>query len=209
MNKQVEKGYRMRQRLIPTLLMLAILLPVISATSAVDDYIAKLAELDSTSTDYNKDPTELPNNPIDSNQGPVITHESYTAGPYNFSFDLIGVRDLSVDISELNHFTSPKCSGIRCCLSLKDLNTEETLGLQIVRYDEPRARQAVGDLTNLNEAKGLADSVYGSCFVRWTMISEFSTNMAIDEYTLCGVDSSMSWKATEKVIETLRVEKSE
>lgn len=187
--------------------MLALLLSNVSATNAVDDYIAKLAELDSTLSDSNQGPTELP---TDKNQGPVISHESYTVGLYDVSFDLIGIRDLSLDIDEPNRFTAPssKLTGVRCALTLKDMNTEETLGLQIIRYNEPRARQAVADLTDLNEASCLAESAYGSCFVRFSMFCGFSTTMAIDEYTLCGVDSSMSWKATEKVLETLRIEES-
>jgi len=163
------------------------------------------AATDSAPTDSNQDHTGLPTN---SDQGPVIRNESYTMGSYDISFDLIGVRNLSVDIDEEERFGPPTVtvSGVRYVLDLDDTNTGEHLELQVIRYDLPRARQAVNDLTDLNEACCVAESTYGNCFAHIDLFGIFSTQMAIDEYTVCFVSSTMSWKATEKVIETLRID---
>lgn len=195
----------MKQIQVLILLVLTVLLPIASTASDVkasdvDDYLDKLSKLSTSSS------PETYSISIDNDQEPIITHESYTVEPYDLYFDLIGVRNLEMKITELEPFTTSKCSGERCSLYLKDLNTDESLELQIIRYDTPRAKQMVYDFTDLNEAGGCVESSYGTCFVCWDMFSGFSAGMEIDEYTFCGVASSMSWKATEMVIKTLRVE---
>ena len=71
---------------------------------------------------------------------PVVTNYSYVLGPYNMSFDLMGIGDLEPTIREAEAFQAEKSDGVRYELSLKDKITNESADIEIFRYRNPVAK---------------------------------------------------------------------
>lgn len=139
---------------------------------------------------------------------PVVQNQTHAIGPYNISFDLIGVRDLNSHQHIPEKFEAKLSSGINFNLVLEDNNTGESLQVQILEYDNPVAKDAVNDIANPYDSYGMVDSIYGTWFVSsGSMLSGFKSGQAIDDHVACFVFSDMSWHAIERILETLRIQR--
>jgi len=135
---------------------------------------------------------------------PVVTNHSYVVGPYTLSFDLIGIRDLEPTIWSAEAFQTERSDGVRYELSLKDKTTNESVDIGILRYRNPAAKSSVTD--DYRTGDFWTEGAYGSWLSRAdTFTGLFIEKQAIDAYTLCYIHSGLSWKATEKLLQTLYV----
>jgi hypothetical protein len=137
---------------------------------------------------------------------PAASNQTHAIGPYNISFDLIGVRNLESIQMTPEKFEVKISPSIRFVLYLNDKITNESLEFQIVKYDKPVAKDVAKSLANPDDASGMVEGIYGIWFVRWSMFSGFSSTQAIDDYVICNIGSSMSWPATERLLKTLRIQ---
>jgi hypothetical protein len=137
-------------------------------------------------------------------ENPVVTSHYYVMGPYNISFDLLGIRDLEPSIREPEEFQARISDGIRYDLILEDKNSDESIEIQILKYNNPIAKDA-SNSADYESANYLAEGAYGPWFVYSDMFSGLTTRQAVGNYTLCHVTSTMSWRTTERLLETLHV----
>jgi len=145
---------------------------------------------------------------------PIITKQSYVMGPYNISFDLIGIRDIEPSIKVAEAFQVEISDGVRYELSLSDNNTEESVDIGILRYKQPVAK-GFEDSSNKHAMVDMPLSTNivdrGTHGYSWVVpysafTGSYSTEKSINDYTLIFIDSTLSWKATEKLLETFYVD---